>query len=67
VLFQINCDGGILFNLPLHLTFEQLGVDRLSGKEESAQVVITYSSVGVVQEILQGIVGFSKRLLENFG
>jgi hypothetical protein len=67
VLVQVHCDGGILLDLTLRLAFKQLKANVVSGREENGPVVATYCSVGVVQEILQCIVGFPKRLLENLG
>ena len=67
MLFQFHCDGGILLNLPLRFTFEQLKMGGVSGGGGATLIMKAYRSVGVVQEILQGIVRLSKRLLENFG
>ena len=67
VLFQLHCDGGIPLDLPPRFAFEQLKVREVSERDESARVAVTHRSVCMVQEVLQGKVGFSKRLPENFG
>ena len=67
MLFQLHRDGRILLDLPPRFTFEQLKIGGVSERGESARVAATHSSVCMVQEVLQGKVGFSKRLPENFG
>ena len=63
---QLHCDGGVLLDLPLRLAFEQLKAEEVSKREEGVRAVTAYCSVGVVEEILQGVVGFPKCLLEDF-
>jgi len=67
MLFQLHCDGGIFLDLPSRFAFKQLNIGRVSEMDESARVAATHRSIRVVQEVLQGKVGFSKRLPENFG